>query len=101
MLFLWAKENPETSYKQGMNEILAIVVVAFFAERIVAKKDYDNLDEESIASNPDDLVAFIFDSRHTFADIYSTFDCILQFGVKNLYSDTKDITVLRKELVST
>jgi hypothetical protein len=34
MLFLWAKENPETSYKQGMNELLAIVVFAFFAERI-------------------------------------------------------------------
>lgn len=99
ILFLWAKENPETSYKQGMNEILAIVVVAFFAERIVVKKDFDHLDDESIASNSDDLVSFIFDSRHTFADIYSTFDSILQFGVKNLYTDTKDITELRKEMV--
>lgn len=82
-----------------MNEILAIVVFAFFAERIVAKQDYDNMDDETIASNPDDLVSFIFDSRHTFADIYSTFDCILQYGIKNLYSETKDISVLRKELV--
>lgn len=83
-----------------MNELLAIVVFAFFAERIVAIKDYDLMDDESIASNADDLIGFIFDSRHTFADIYSTFDCILQYGVKNLYSDTKDISVLRKELVS-
>lgn len=82
-----------------MNEILAIVVFAFFAERIVANQDYDNMDDETIASNPDDLVSFIFDSRHTFADIYSTFDCILQYGIKNLYSETKDISVLRKELV--
>lgn len=60
-----------------MNEILAIVVFAFFAERIVTKKDYNFIDDHSIASSPDDLVAFIFDSRHTFADIYSTYNCIL------------------------
>lgn len=83
-----------------MNELLAIVVFAFFAERIVAKVDYDYMDAESIASNADNLIGFIFDSRHTFADIYSTFDCILQYGVKNLYSETKDISALRKELVS-
>ena len=68
-----------------MNEILAVIVFAFFAERIEVSKDYDSIDSEAIASNPNDLVAFIFDSRHTFADIYSTFDCILSFGVKNLY----------------
>lgn len=49
ILFLWAKENPETAYKQGMNELLAIVVFAFFAERIVAKVDYDYMDAETIA----------------------------------------------------
>jgi hypothetical protein len=83
-----------------MNEILAIVVFAFFAERIVTKKNYDFIDDDSIANNPDDLVAFIFDSRHTFADIYCTYNSILQYGVKNLYAETKDITILRKELVS-
>jgi hypothetical protein len=82
-----------------MNEILAIIVFAFFAERIGTKKEYDFIDDETIASNPDDLIAFIFDSRHTFADIYSTFNAVLLYGVKNLYSETKDITVLRKELV--
>jgi len=46
MLFLWAKENSETSYRQGINEILAIVVFAFFAERVVTKKDYDSMDDE-------------------------------------------------------
>lgn len=98
---MWAKENEEFQYKQGMNEILAIIVFAFFAERIETKKDFDSMDADTIANSQNDLVSFIFDSRHTFADIYSTFNNVLLFGVKNLYQETKDITVLRKELVST
>lgn len=68
-----------------MNEILAIVVFAFFAERVIASKDYDKMDADTIAEDPDDLIGFIFDSRHTFADIYDTYSCILGYGVKNLY----------------
>lgn len=33
LLFLWGRENPDYSYKQGMNEILAIVVIVFDTER--------------------------------------------------------------------
>jgi len=39
----------------------------------------------------DDLTEFIFDYRHTVADIYAAFERILHYGVKNLYLDTKDI----------
>lgn len=34
-----------------MNEILAIIVFAFFAERIETKKDFDSMDSETIASS--------------------------------------------------
>lgn len=85
ILFLWAKENQDTLYKQGMNELLAIVVFTFFAERIETRIDYDNLDAETIASDQNDLINFIFDSRHTFADIYTTFNAVLLYGIKNLY----------------
>jgi hypothetical protein len=68
-----------------MNEILAIVVVAYFAERIESKIDFSTLSTEEIANSPDNLIEFIFDSRHTFADIYSTFNMILSYGIKNLY----------------
>jgi hypothetical protein len=68
-----------------MNEILAIVVFAFFAERIETFKDFDMIDADTIATNHNDLIAFIFDSRHTFADIYSTYNQFLAYGVKNLY----------------
>jgi TBC1 domain family protein 5 len=32
ILYLWAKDNNEFSYRQGMNEILAIIVIAFLSE---------------------------------------------------------------------
>ena len=40
---------------------------------------------EEIASSANDLIQFLFDSRHTFADIYSVFSAVLAFGAKNLY----------------
>ena len=32
LLYLWARDNYEFGYRQGMNEVLAILVVAFFQE---------------------------------------------------------------------
>ncbi len=60
----------------------------------------DKFSADEIASDPDLFVQFVFDSRHTFADIYTTLTCILAYGIKNLYQDTKDISELRRELVS-
>ena len=34
LLFLWGRENPDYGYKQGMNEILAVLLIIFDAERI-------------------------------------------------------------------
>ncbi len=82
---MWAKENAELSYKQGMSEILAMVVMAFFAERVQTSKDFSKMSNDDISDSADDLMDYIFDYRHTFADIYSSFDQILQFGIKNLY----------------
>ena len=30
VLFVWCKKNPEVSYKQGMNEVLASIVYVYF-----------------------------------------------------------------------
>jgi hypothetical protein len=43
VLFLWCKLNPDTSYKQGMNELLASVVYVYFQEAIPV--DYDPASE--------------------------------------------------------
>ena len=82
-----------------MNEILAIIVVAYFAERVESKREFDKMSPEEIAEDNELLTEFIFDARHTFADVYAVFNSVMQFGVKNLYQETKDISELRKELV--
>ena len=97
LLFIWGRENPDYGYKQGMNEILAMVVIVFDTERTVATADHpiwDNLSDEDIASQH--LVEYLFDPESSKADIYACFDRILQLGIKHLYMDTKDITELKK-----
>ena len=32
LLYIWAKEHPEFKYQQGMNEILAVVVICLASE---------------------------------------------------------------------
>ena len=34
VLFVWCKLNPDISYRQGMNEIVAILTFIFFTESI-------------------------------------------------------------------
>lgn len=84
-----------------MNEILAIVVMAFLAEYHMESKkpdDLENLAAWEIAKDSDTLISFLFDARHLFADVYTLYDQILQFGIKNLYTETKDISQLKEEL---
>ena len=95
LLFLWGRENPDYAYKQGMNEILAMVVIVFDTERSVPTQiDWSSLSDEQIAS--EHLLQFLFDPESNKADIYACFDRILQLGIKHLYMDTKDITELKK-----
>ena len=94
---MWGREHPDYSYKQGMNEILAIVVIVFDTERCTAPStpiDWSSLSDEQIAS--DHLLEYLFDPESNKADIYACFDRILQLGIKHLYMDTKDITELKK-----
>jgi TBC1 domain family protein 5 len=53
ILFIWAKENQDIQYKQGMNEILAIIVFAYFAERLWVEQELDHLSTDEIISDPD------------------------------------------------
>ena len=51
--------------------------------------------DEEIAENH--LIDFLFDPKFVVGDIYTSFDQILQLGIKFLYMDTKDITILINE----
>ena len=42
MLYLWGRENPDYGYKQGMNEILALVLIVFDTERLAQQSEKRN-----------------------------------------------------------
>ena len=98
MLFLWGKTYPEFGYKQGMNEIMAILLLVFDTERVETDSpiNWDDMAETDIANSY--LIEFLFDPRYLLADVYTVHDRILQLGIQMLYQDTKDISLLRKEL---
>ena len=76
-----------------MNELLAILVYAFFSETLINENPNENLSEKQIAQlKDDDLMKILFDKKNTFADIYWCFDRLMSMGVKHLYQVTKDIT---------
>lgn len=80
-----------------MNEILAILAIVYDTERVSdeSSQDWDTIDDSIIAENH--LIDFLFDPKFVNADIYTSFDQVLQLGIKFLYMDTKDITVLINE----
>lgn len=103
ILFIWSKENRDTSYRQGMNEILAVLLFALypFYFKIDSKllKNQEalnslnnnllNLNLSNVASeNQDkykDIYNFIHDQDETAADLYYLFDAIMSKGVKDLF----------------
>ena len=50
ILFIWAKENPEFKYQQGMNEILAVVLICLASE--IVSKEF--MEEQGIDVSSDD-----------------------------------------------
>mmetsp|Transcript_9341 Transcript_9341/g.17928 ORF Transcript_9341/g.17928 Transcript_9341/m.17928 type:complete len:552 (-) Transcript_9341:4331-5986(-) len=79
VLFAWAKLHPHLSYKQGMNELLAIIVFVGYAET-----------ETFSASNISDKAAHmlrILNSRsHLEADCFWLFSKLMDRGVKELFN---------------
>lgn len=51
VLFVWCKANPDVSYKQGMNELLASIVWVYFQEAAPANyqptNEYTTFNQES------------------------------------------------------
>ena len=57
-MYIWAKENPDFKYQQGMNDILAIVLVAVMSDCLTreipsqyeSETDYERLIETIVES---------------------------------------------------
>lgn len=95
ILYLWAKDNNEFSYRQGMNEILALIVQVSFEEIIETTFDLSEPIEgpkQMEQYSQDQIIEYLFSANHIYADIYWMFEKTMNFGVKYLYQLTKDMS---------
>ena len=92
ILYIWAKENPDFKYQQGMNEILAVILVCLISE--LTNKDF--LEELNIDMNSDEdtdeatvdackLFMNLHNPEYLWANAYLMFNNIMNLGVKELY----------------
>ena len=101
ILFIWAKDNKEVSYRQGMNEILAVLLLGiypFYISSDIAtnnpfslkekiKKMWDEKDFKSISR---EIYTFLNCEFNLEADLYILFSAIMNRGIINLYSSEND-----------
>lgn len=90
ILFIWSKENRDVSYKQGMNEILAVILFGcypFYFE-YKYKTNQDAMAEyiKDKDANYKEIYAFFHDQEELPGDLYCLFDAImLSKGIKELF----------------
>eukprot|EP00831_Metopus_contortus_P079987 TRINITY_DN8072_c0_g2_i3.p1 TRINITY_DN8072_c0_g2~~TRINITY_DN8072_c0_g2_i3.p1 ORF type:complete len:467 (+),score=100.00 TRINITY_DN8072_c0_g2_i3:90-1403(+) len=85
ILILWAGKNNDTQYKQGMNEICALIYQVFY-EEMLENRYPDATDKELLESN-EKLTYFLLDKRFIYPDVYSVFLRLMKIGVKQMYLD--------------
>ena len=91
-----------------MNEILGMIVYAFFMEALHEggpqhaifdfSKPIEPQDARSLTDNQ--ITHYIFNTKYIWADIYWCFERIMSLGMRNMYQVTKDLTVLKQEIIN-
>ena len=114
ILYIFSKENSPTSYKQGMNDILAMIIFTLYPFYTKSNnKKYNNELFEQWINNPtnyiNDIYCFFNDETEFESDIYYLFYNIMKLGVNKFYEDidtkknpeeTKTYLIKRCEKVS-
>ncbi len=93
ILYVFAKENHPVSYKQGMNEILAIFIHSFFSFYFPNSKKINNKSEFDLWSKePEKYVNEIYDYLHDEdelqSDLYYIMYNSMNKGLNNFYDDS-------------
>ncbi|KYN94382.1 GTPase-activating protein, putative [Plasmodium reichenowi] len=86
ILFIWAKKNPDISYKQGMNEILAIFFIVNYREHLHNNNNYYEYEKELFYKE----FSNIFDKEFIEADTYIIFDHFMNMGLKYLFTSMEE-----------
>ena len=80
LLMIWCKKA-NFPYRQGMNEIIAIVMYAFYSEKLECKET----DIELCCKDATLSIRYMNGTQFLDADIFSTFDKIMAIGAKELF----------------
>jgi TBC1 domain family protein 5 len=114
ILYLFAKGNQPTSYKQGMNDILAMLIYSLYPYYV--KSDIKNYTPELFdrwvnepIDNLKDIYNFFHDEKEFQSDLYYLMVNLMKLGVNKFYEDvdlkknpgeTKNYLVKRCEFIS-
>ena len=99
VLYIWAKENPEVSYRQGMHELLANILIVFYPFYFTHNTKPKNKKEDIIDFLKDvnlyknDIYLFFHDEEEIQADLFYTFESLMKKGMTNLF----DPHILQKD----
>ena len=95
ILYVFAKENKPISYKQGMNEILAIFIHSFFPFYLTPSKKINNKDEFDLwCKDPNkylnEIYEYLHDEDEFQSDLYYIMYNVMNLGLNKFYDDSID-----------
>ena len=99
VLYIWSKENSDVSYRQGMNELLAIIFIVFYPYYFVCTRKPKTTKEDIIDYlkdfnlYKDDIYIYFHDEDEIQSDLFYTFEALMKKGMINLF----DPHVLQKD----
>ena len=98
ILFIWSRENDDISYRQGMNDLLAILILCFYPyyfplednENKITKDEiinYINIkDKKELYKNSLKIYKYFHDESEIECDLFYSFDSLMKKGMKNLFN---------------
>ena len=92
VLYIWSKENQNISYRQGMNELLAILFLVFYPYYFpcTKKPKYTKNDIieflKDIELYKEDIYIFFHDEEEIQSDLFYIFEALMKKGMSNLFS---------------
>ena len=92
VLYIWAKENPDVSYRQGMNELLAILFLVFYPFYFPSTRKPKNTKSDIIEFLKDielykeDIYIFFHDEDEIQSDLFYIFEALMKKGMSNLFN---------------
>lgn len=87
-LFIWSKENPNPSYRQGMHELLGPIYFVVYRDAVTAQERDRVLANETLNQTKVQLVCQLMDEKYIEHDAYAIFAKLMN-KMKDFFEVTK------------